>query len=103
MERKPQTDWHPEDIKAAVRKSGTSLAALSLAAGLSESAASRALITPWPRVQALIARHLGLRPQDIWPSRYDARGRPLPGLRSTDKAKRSPGRPPSHRQNREAA
>lgn len=96
-------DWHPEDVKAAVRKTGTTLTALALAAGLSESAVRMTLRRPWPRVQALIARHLGLPPQEIWPSRYDARGRPLPGLRSTDKAKRSPASPPSHRQNREAA
>lgn len=96
-------DWHPEDVKAAVRKSGTSLTALAVAHGLSESAVRRALISPWPRVQALIAKHLSRRPQDIWPSRYDARGKPLPGLRSTDKAKRSPAPPTAHRQNREAA
>lgn len=102
MKRAAQ-DWHPEDVKAAVRKTGTSLTALALANGLSESAVRRTLICPWPKVQALIARHLRLKPQDIWPSRYDARGRPLPGLRSIDAKHRSAGRPTPHRQKLEAA
>jgi Ner family transcriptional regulator len=96
-------DWHPEDVKAAVRKTGTTLTALALANGLSESAVRRTLRCPWPKVQGLIARHLGLRPQDIWPSRYDARGRPLPGLRSTDRRHRSAGPITPHCQKSEAA
>jgi Ner family transcriptional regulator len=101
--KRPTTDWHPEDVKAAVRKTGLSLTALALAHGLSESAVRRALTQPWPRVQQLIARHLGLQPQAIWPSRYDARGRPLRGLRSTDARHRSPATPTPHRQKSEAA
>jgi Ner family transcriptional regulator len=96
-------DWHPEDVKAAVRKTGTSLTALALANGLSESAVRRTLRCPWPKVQALIAAHLGIRPQEIWPSRYDARGRPRRGLRSTDSQQRSAGQPTPHRQKLEAA
>lgn len=96
-------DWHPEDVKAAVRKTGTSLAALSRKHGLSKTAARRALRCPWPRVQAIIAKHLGLKPQAIWPSRYDARGRPLPGLRATDSQHRSGPASTPHRQKHEAA
>lgn len=96
-------DWHPEDVKAAIRKTGTTLAALSLKAGLSEGAAKRALVVAWPRVQALIARHLGLRPQQIWPSRYDACGRPLRGLRSFGAAKPRPDVPTPERQKSRAA
>lgn len=96
-------DWHPEDVKAAVRKTGTSLTALALANGLSESAVRRTLICPWPRVEALIAQHLGLRPQQIWPSRYDARGRPRRGLRSIGETHSSARQPIPHRQKSEAA
>jgi len=38
-----------------------------------------ALLRPWPHVEAIVADRLGLRPQDIWPSRYDADGKPLKG------------------------
>ena len=102
MKRERQ-DWHPEDVKAAIRKRGSTLTALALANGLSESAVRRALICPWPKVQAVIAQHLGLRPIEIWPTRYDARGRPLRGLRSIDAQHRSAGRPTPHRQKSEAA
>lgn len=78
MKQRPK-DWHPEDIKAAVRKTGTTLSALSRAAGLSDGAAKRALETPWPRAEAIIASCIGRRPQDIWPSRYDREGLPVKG------------------------
>lgn len=103
MTRAPQQDWHPEDIKAAIRKTGVSLTALSRANGLSESAVRRTLIRPWPRVQAIIAQHLGLPASTLWPSRYDARGRPLSGLRVINGTKPSGPRPKQHCQKTEAA
>ncbi len=95
-------DWHPEDIKAAVRKTGATLSDLSRAAGLSDGAAKRALDTPWPRVEAIIASRLGVRPQDIWPSRYDADGLPRRGLHVGSKNRSAPP-PTPHRQKSEAA
>ncbi|GGG30745.1 hypothetical protein GCM10010964_18330 [Caldovatus sediminis] len=95
------TDWHPEDIKAAVRKTGVTLTALAQRHGLAGSAVRVTLIKPWPRVEAIVAAHLGRRPQDIWPSRYDASGQPLRGRRpGTAQASRSPSSP--HRQKRGA-
>lgn len=102
MKSRP-TDWHPEDIKAAIRKTGTTMSAISRAAGLSDGAAKRALDTPWPRAEAIIAARLGLRPQDIWPSRYDAAGQPLRGRPIVAMPKRSPAIPTPHRQKSEAA
>ena len=80
MRVKPTTeipeDRHPEDIKAAIRKSGVTLSELSRAAGFSEGAAKRALLIPWPRMEAAIAAHLGLKPEEVWPSRYTPEGHP---------------------------
>lgn len=84
-------DWHPEDIKAAVRKSGISLEALSMRRGLHRSAAAVALKRPWPRAEAIIAAHLGVPPSEIWPSRYEPDGSPKPGVLSAylkDRARR---------------
>ncbi|EOE6853860.1 helix-turn-helix domain-containing protein [Cronobacter sakazakii] len=64
------TDWHPADIIAALRKKGTSLAALSRASGLSSSTLANALTRPWPKGEYLIAEALGVHPSAIWPSRY---------------------------------
>jgi Ner family transcriptional regulator len=90
-------DWHPEDIKAAIRKTGTTMSAISRAAGLSDGAAKRALDIPWPRAEAIIAARLGLRPQDIWPSRYDHDGLPLRGRAVSVIADRSRSAPIPHR------
>lgn len=85
-------DWHHEDVKAAVRKSGTSLKALSEQHDYEASACRRALRRPWPAVEAIIAKAIGRTPQAIWPSRYDDHGRPL------SRPKSSCGRIRRHRQ-----
>jgi Ner family transcriptional regulator len=92
-------DWHPEDIKAAIRKRGTTLEALSLAHGYSRSAVRMALLRPSPAVQAIVARFLGVAPQELWPSRYEADGSP----RRSNRAKGSGRQAPRHRQKAEAA
>ena len=63
-------DWHQADIIAALRKKGTTLAAVSRSAGLSSSTLSNALSRPWPKGELLIASALGIHPSLIWPSRY---------------------------------
>ena len=91
----PSADWHPEDIKAAIRKTGMTLSDLSRAAGFSEGAAKRALLIPWPRMEAAIAARLGREPHEIWPSRYSPDGRPMAGLhirRRKDLAPATPAR-----------
>ena len=86
-------DWHPEQIKAAVRMRGPSLDALSRNHGYERSACRYALRRPWPAVEKIIADALGLSPQAIWPSRYDAKGLPLTRRKSTARRRRR------HRQN----
>ncbi|MFS2221303.1 helix-turn-helix domain-containing protein [Pantoea sp. B65] len=63
-------DWHPADIIAALRKRGTSLAAVSRQAGLSSSTLANALTRPWPKGEWLIAEAITIHPAVIWPSRY---------------------------------
>jgi Ner family transcriptional regulator len=63
-------DWHPADIIAALRKKGTTLAAVSRAAGLSSSTLSNALSRPWPKGEILISQAIGVPPHTVWPSRY---------------------------------
>lgn len=65
-----QKDWHTADIIAGLRKKGTSLAAVSRAAGLSSSTLANALTRPWPKGEYLIADALGVHQSVIWPSRY---------------------------------
>ncbi len=65
-----QQDWHPADIIAALKKRGTSLAAVSRSAGLASSTLANALTKHWPKGEKLIAEALGGSPAEIWPSRY---------------------------------
>lgn len=72
-------DWHRADIIAAVRKTKTNLQALSRRYGLSRTTLSNALYSPCPRYERLIAEHIGVTPQTIWPSRYHLDGTPKSG------------------------
>ncbi|MDF7670104.1 helix-turn-helix transcriptional regulator [Orbaceae bacterium ESL0721] len=65
-----QKDWHPADIIAALKKRGTSLAAISRQSGYAPSTLSNALVRPWTRGEILIANALEIKPEQIWPSRY---------------------------------
>lgn len=65
-----QQDWHSADIIAALKKRGTSLAAVSRNAGLASSTLANALTKHWPKGERLIAEALGVSPAEIWPSRY---------------------------------
>ncbi|KLU16113.1 MULTISPECIES: helix-turn-helix domain-containing protein [Xenorhabdus] len=63
-------DWHPAEIICALRKRGTTLAALSRESGLSSSTLANTLSRPWPKGEFIIATCLEMEPAEIWPSRY---------------------------------
>jgi Ner family transcriptional regulator len=90
---------HPEDIKAAVRKTGITLTALSLAHGLSECACRASLTRPLPAGNRAIAEHLGKKLSDLWPKWYDAKGN---RVRSNSKADDTIRDNAGHRQKRAA-
>jgi len=71
-------DWHPADVLAALKKRGLNLAGLSVANGYHPTAAGKALKQQWPAMERLLAEAIGMRPQAIWPSRYDDDGIPKP-------------------------
>lgn len=65
-----QQDWHPADIIAALKKQGTSLAAVSRKAGLASGTLANALRSHWPKGERLIAEALNISLAQIWPSHY---------------------------------
>jgi Ner family transcriptional regulator len=75
-QEKPAADWHPADIVAAIRKKGWSMNQLGLHHGYGTNALCLAFRKPYPKAERIIAETLGLRPEQIWPSRYDANGMP---------------------------
>ena len=72
-------DWHSADIIAGLHKRGTTMAAVSRAAGLNSSTLGNTLIRPWPKGEQLIAEALVVPAYEIWPSRYfDEQGQFIP-------------------------
>lgn len=67
-----QVDWHPADVVAALRKRNTSLRQLAMQNDYSHI--QRVLTSPWLAAEQIVARALGKRPEDIWPSRYATPG-----------------------------
>ena len=69
-------DWTAGEIMDALHKAGWSVRGLAMHHNLSRSTLQIALFSPAPRCEARIAEALGILPQQIWPSRYDADGNP---------------------------
>jgi len=63
-------DWHPADIISSVKKTGTTIAALSRDHGLASSTLGNTLYRKWPRGEKIISEHLNIPASEIWPSRY---------------------------------
>lgn len=68
-------DWHAEQVKAAIRMKGKTLAQLSREAGLSPNTMRNVLRCHIPRYEAIIANYLEVSPALIWPSRYSEVGK----------------------------
>jgi Ner family transcriptional regulator len=71
---KALSGWHAEDVKAAIRKKGLTLSALSKLHHYSDSYLRGTLIRRRPRGEEIIAQFLGVSPAEIWPDRYRADG-----------------------------
>ncbi|HXF66236.1 MAG TPA: helix-turn-helix transcriptional regulator [Burkholderiales bacterium] len=69
-------DWHPADVIASLWKKGISIRALSVRAGYSAGALKHALRRQYPAAEKIIADAIGVRPMEIWPSRYHEDGTP---------------------------
>lgn len=83
----PRT-WHPEDIKAAVRKTGTTLARLGRENKFGRSTLYEALTQRWPAAHLVIAQCLGVSRHELWPQWYGPDGEPLHRARNPRLARR---------------
>ncbi|MEN2427225.1 helix-turn-helix transcriptional regulator [Chromobacterium vaccinii] len=70
-----QPGWHKEDIKAAIRKRGSTMNALALARELPPSTIRNALIRPVFSGEIAIAEFLGVPAHELWPDRWTPDGR----------------------------
>lgn len=65
-------DWHPEDIKSKLHKRGLSFSELGRRNGYAPGSLKTVLRTPCKPYQRIVADALGVAPEIIWPSRYQA-------------------------------
>lgn len=70
--------WHWADLLAELKKRGWSLRTIALAEGYGNgSFLGQTARRPSPRAEAILAAYAGVEhPKVIWPSRYDASGKP---------------------------
>ena len=73
MVGKDLKDWHRAEISAALKKRGTNVSRLSLKHYGNSYTLYNALRRSYPKGEWIIARALRLRPEIIWPSRYEER------------------------------
>ncbi len=67
-------DWHRQDVLSAIRKRNISVAELARRNGYDNPATFYNVFkSPYPKIEQIIADFLGMRPEDIWPSRYTHR------------------------------
>jgi Ner family transcriptional regulator len=100
---KSNQGWHPEDIKAAIRKTRVTLTQLALENGLPEASCRVALTRPRYWAEQVIAAYLDIPPFELWPHRYTRNGG-LPDWRLRHPAIRNsnPAAPGRYRENRTA-
>ncbi len=63
-------DWHVADIKAALAKCDTNYEKLARENGIAGSTLRNALRFKYPKAERIIAKKIGVEPNEIWPSRY---------------------------------
>lgn len=97
--RNPRRNEHPEDVKAAVRKKGVTLAELARRNKMSDSTTRAALYRPQPSGNAAVAKFLGKTLNELWPEWFDVQGNRIPKSSKKD----SSGNRAGHGQKREAA
>jgi Ner family transcriptional regulator len=66
-------------IKYQLELIGYSFAGLAREHGLSRTCVLSALYRPYPKMERIIAKKLGVRPPDLWPERY------FPGFDDTNR------------------
>ncbi|MDP2549155.1 helix-turn-helix transcriptional regulator [Oceanobacter sp. 4_MG-2023] len=67
----PVQDWHRQEVIAAIRMRGISVAELARQNGYKNPTTFYNVFkAPYPKVEKIVAKFLGKQPADIWPSRY---------------------------------
>ena len=74
---KPDIPWHQADIKAALAKKDYTFAKIAREHGYGETSPNTVLWRPWAKMEKIISIIIDVKPQVIWPDRYDRTGKHL--------------------------
>jgi Ner family transcriptional regulator len=69
-------------VRYQLRLRGLTFGGIARELHVSRGTVRKAVLVPYPKMETAIAEKLGLRPAQIWPERYDGRGRPRRSLGS---------------------
>ncbi|ANJ73517.1 helix-turn-helix domain-containing protein [Ralstonia insidiosa] len=75
MSKKQAAGWHREDIKAAIRKKGSTMNDLARENGLPPSTVRNALTRPAYSGELAIMHFLNVPGHELWPERWTPEGR----------------------------
>lgn len=79
--------WHMADIKARLAKKGYSFARIAREYGYADRSPNTVLWRPWSTMEQIVAEIVEVKPQTIWPGRYDKAGHHLGTLKTIAKGK----------------
>jgi Ner family transcriptional regulator len=72
-------DWPSHYIVYRLRERGQSLRRLARRHDYCQTGGAVVMFRPWPNMERVIANAIGVKPQEIWPSRYKSDGTPQYG------------------------
>ena len=73
LKKQPIEDWHRADVVAALRKAGWTLRRLAVHNGYAPTSLVHALNGDTRRGEKIIADAIGIKPELIWPERFEKR------------------------------
>ena len=71
QKKAPTDDWTATRVVFELHSAGWSLRQLAIKHTYKSSALGAALHRRYPKAESLIANALGIKPDEIWPSRYE--------------------------------
>lgn len=69
--KKSKKDMHRAYIVAMIKEKGKTLSQLSTEAGLHPRTLGNVLDRKYPKGEKIIADFVGMKPEEIWPTRYE--------------------------------
>lgn len=69
--KKSKKDMHRAFIVAMIKEKGKNLSQLSIEAGLHPRTLGNVLDRKYPKGEKIIADFVGMKPEEIWPTRYE--------------------------------